>query len=104
MRKLPRPDDVPREVFVLCASTRHEPLRARLLAATDDVVAAAAAYEDVATRAVLHELPEHAIVGVDVTAVEMGRLYDDKIVRSGAPGRYIYDRLMLSPKHGVCPL
>ena len=40
----------------------------------------------------------------NVTAEEMVRLYDQKMVARRSPGRAIYDNLRLAPRNGRCPL
>jgi hypothetical protein len=105
VRRLTKPDDIARDVFLLCTATVQSRLeRARLVSVAGIVAGAAEEYEAAAASTSLHLLAEQADVGGVVTVREMSDLYDEKMVRKGAVGRHIYDRLMVAPMLGLCPL
>lgn len=105
MRKLMIPNDHPSEVFRVCISrVRDANLKARLASVEGSVVGAAEAYEAAASTAVLHTLPRLGNVEGVVSASEMTDVYKFRMVKKGAPGRPVYDKLMATPAHGRCPL
>jgi len=105
VRRVLKPGDVARDVFLLCTTTvRSRAEKARLVSVADIVAEAAAEYEAAATSTTLHLLSEQTDVGGVVTMGEMSKLYDEKMVREDSPGRHIYDRLMVAPMLGLCPL
>ncbi|WP_434391545.1 HNH endonuclease [Melittangium boletus] len=105
MRKLNKPQYVAGDVFLLCASGETDlGLKTRLTAAKPLIDAAAMAYDIAATNSALHTIPESIGVAGTVTKDEMSHLYTERMARRRAPGRAVYDKLMLLPAHGVCPL
>lgn len=48
--------------------------------------------------------PPHATVDPDITVGEMEKVYTQRMAKSGAPGRDIYDEIFASSPAGRCPL
>ena len=91
--------------FVTCISrVRNAGLAARLAAATDSVVMASSEFDRAARRGTVHEVARHDIVAPDLTVDEMEKVYTQRMAKTGAPGRDIYDELFASPPQGRCPL
>lgn len=105
MIKLERPEFDARDVFALCISrVRDAGLKARLTAATADVVRASATYDSLATQIRLHQFARQPVVGGVVSTAEMEAIYTQRMVPRKAPGRDVYDELMASATFGKCPL
>jgi hypothetical protein len=79
-------------------------LRARLDAATQAVEDASEEFETAAAVQATHVIAREALVGGNVTRVEMEKVYTQRMAKKGAPGRDIYDELISAPAHGRCPL
>lgn len=105
MRSLARPSRSARSTYTTCiARVRNAGLAARLAAATTTVVDAADDFDLAAARGELHQIAPVAIVAPDVTSEEMCKVYTQRMAKSGAPGRSIYDEIFLSSPQGRCPL
>lgn len=105
MRKLSKPTEVPKDVFLLCVSGETDPnLKARLTSVTPHIEAAAIAYEAAVAAVALHTIPVSVGVTNAVTKDEMTALYTDRMVGRKSPGRPVYDRLILRARHGLCAL
>ncbi len=50
----------------------------------------------------LHSYAPHSID--DVTEEELKNIYSRSMVRRRSPGRAVYDLILASPPHGICPL
>ena len=105
MWSLERPAHSARSTFTTCISRVRNPgLAARLTAATPTIVAASEQFDRAARRARLHEIAAHEKVDPDVTVDEMEKVYTQRMAKSGAPGREIYDEIFASSPAGRCPL
>ena len=105
MWSLKPPDLDTEETYETCISrVRSMQLKARLEAVKHDVVVAADEYEVAAVTAQLHSIVSTDNVGALVTQEEMTKVYTDRMVKKGAPGRPIYDELLASAPHDRCPL
>lgn len=105
MRKLPKPNDAPAEVFQTCISrVDNASLKARLTSVEPNVVAAASAFEASVSTTMLHTVVPQDDVGGVVTKKEMSDVYTQRMAKQNAPGRPIYDKLLAAPAHGTCPL
>lgn len=107
MWQLEAPNQTARDTFLLCISRVRNPgLRARLRSIEDNIAAASDEFEDAAgaVTPVLHTLLRTNTVGGVVTADEMSDVYTHRMAKKGAPGRPIYDEILLSPAHARCPL
>lgn len=103
MRTVTRPTEDAGETFATCISSVHDSaLKTRLQEIRPDIEDAAVTY---AARAAAREL--HLVPQVDpiqtISGEEMVTIYDYRMVGKKQPGRPIYDRLKLLPKHDICP-
>lgn len=105
MWPLKRPALSARSTFITCISrVRNAGLAARLAAATDSVVTASSEFDRAARRGTLHQIATHDVVAPDVTVDEMEKVYTQRMAKTGAPGRDIYDEIFSSSPQGRCPL
>lgn len=105
MWSLARPTQSAESAFEVCISrVRDTGLAARLASATPAVVAASAQFDEAARVHQLHEIPTHNDVPPDITVGEMEKVYTQRMAKSGAPGRDIYDEIFASAPSGRCPL
>ena len=105
MWTLERPTRSAELTFTSCISRVRNPgLAARLAAATPAIIAASEQFDRAAHRAQLHEIAAHDTVDPDVTISEMEKVYTQRMAKSGAPGREIYDEIFTSSPAGRCPL
>jgi hypothetical protein len=105
MIKLDRPVQDAGNVFITCISrVRDAQLKARLAGVTQAVVDASAEFDDAATHTRLHQIAPQDVVGGIVTQAEMEAVYTTRMAKKGAPGREIYDMLLISAPQDRCPL
>ena len=105
MRKIPKPVDEAKQVFIETISRiQNANLKARLSAVDHLVEAASNEFELAASNASLHSIPSHDTIGGTVSGEEMIAVYTGRMAKKDTPGRPFYDRLMAAPAHGRCPL
>ncbi|MDP9908886.1 5-methylcytosine-specific restriction endonuclease McrA [Variovorax boronicumulans] len=111
MKRLPRPDIDPKEVYEVCVSgVSSADLAARFKAATAEVVELAQEYMARAATNELHLFPSSpwgngaSLVVGDLTKDDLTDLYSSYMVKSSQPGRAYYDRITLLAPLGKCPL
>jgi hypothetical protein len=105
MWSLEQPAHSAGSTFTTCISRVRNPgLAARLRAATPAIVAASEQFDRAARHARLHEIAAHNTVDPDVTVGEMEKVYTQRMAKSDAPGRHIYDEIFASSPAGRCPL
>jgi hypothetical protein len=105
MRSLPKPNFSARSVLQLCAdNVRSRELSSRLYSVVDEINNAEVEYNRKGEDALLCTVPQTASVGGIVTKEEMEKLYIGTFSRQGSKVRPFYDKIKLSPKHGICPL
>jgi hypothetical protein len=105
VRRLPLPADDAAEVYVLCISkVRNLRLRSRLARVRRHVVAAAAQLSAAGNQHAFYTMKPKKRVGSAVTKDEMSAVYELRMARKGAPGRPVYDRLLVAAAHMRCPL
>jgi hypothetical protein len=93
------------DAFAACTvRIRDRDLRARLAFTKSDVISAAAMYETAAEHQTLHQLDADDFTAMSLTTKELSLVYESRMVPKAAPGRAIYERLMMAPRHGRCPL
>lgn len=110
MKRLPKPDLDPMEVYVSCVSgVSTASLAARFTAAANYVPAHALQYAERAAANELHLFPSSVrgndaqLVFTDLTKGELTDLYTNQMVKRKQPGRPYYDRLMVLAPLGKCP-
>ena len=105
MWSLERPAHSARSTFTTCISRVRNPgLASRLTAATPTIVAASEQFDRAALHSRLHEIAAHYTVNPDITVGEMEKVYTQRMAKSGAPGRDVYDTIFASSPAGRCPL
>lgn len=104
MRKLDKPTDLPEVVFAACISrVRNRELKERLISCEQEIIDDTNKFEQNASIVSLHLIPEKSMVSGVVSKDEMEKVYD-RMVQKTNPGRIYYDKLITSPKNGICPL
>lgn len=105
MRKLEKPTDNAKTVFLTCISkVKNTDLKSRLTAVADEIESLASVYDQAAENATLNNITRDDFVNSIVSKDEMKKVYEYRMARKGQPGRHIYDKLLLMPKQGICPL
>lgn len=105
MRKLPKPNDNAKEVFLECISNiQNRELKKRLELCAEEIVTAAMDYDDKKNNNDLHTITSTDNIGGIVSNVEMRNLYNNKLVNKKGPCRKYYDKLIASARYGICPI
>ncbi|CAK7082513.1 hypothetical protein [Tissierella sp.] len=105
MRKLPKPNDNSKEVFLECISNiRKKEFKERLELCADEIAAAVNDYDDKKNNNKLHRIRSTDNIAGIVSNEEMKNLYNNKLVGKKGPGRKYYDKLIASAKNGICPI
>jgi hypothetical protein len=104
MWPLPLPGQTARETYLLCISRiADEPIKQRMAGYEDIVALAAEIYEDEARDAALYTLGAADFSPLSpLDRSELIKVYTNRMVKEGAPGRPVYDALKLAAKR--CPL
>jgi hypothetical protein len=100
--------------FATCISRIADAgLKGRMDRAKILVTTASASYDAAAKRTELHLIPQTASIGLIPEAVSVGpgivscdemiSLYTGRMAKVGAPGRGIYDELLIAPNDARCP-
>lgn len=105
MWSLEQPTLSAQSAFNTCISkVRNRALATRLAAAAPAIVTASTQFDLAARRHRLHDIAAHDVVAPDITVSEMEKVYTQRMAKSGAPGRDIYDEIFASAPGGRCPL
>ena len=105
MRKLPKPNENVLEVFSDCISNiENVDFKNRLELCKDEIACVATDFEEKVKNNQAHTILSNTKVADVVSNDEMSKVYTDKMAKKSAPGRKHYDKLMASPKNGICPL
>lgn len=105
MRSLAKPIEVSSDVFETCISRVSKiRLKKRLSACRALVIVASVEFESKVSILQLHTIKQESIVNGNVTAKELEKVYKNGMAKKGSPGRYVYDKLLAAPAHGICPL
>lgn len=100
-----KPIDNVKEVFETCISNySDESFKNRLNSATNFIETSAINYDNQATTNNLNSISMSNNVNNIITEDEMKKVYNDKLVKKGQPGRIYYEKLRLSAKNNICPL
>lgn len=104
MIPLPKPRVQPADVFDLCIGRVRNADVARNLRSIRHVIATAGQeYDDRGIASRLNEIAQSDELGGCVPGDEMRTTYKSRMVKSGQPGREIYDSLRLSSPNRKCP-
>jgi hypothetical protein len=92
-------------VFRSCASkVRVRADRQRIEGAAGLIAREAEAYARAAEGGILHSIPTHPSVSGIVSTTEMTSLYTNHLASRRGVARATYDRLLVLPRNGTCPL
>ena len=102
MRKLYKPEEVVKTVFLSCIDNMHEtPLKENLRAVVGDVEKEAELYDQNGQNVKFFQMTQQN--SPLVTNKQLENVYTNKFAKKGQPGRDLYDKLMALPKQGTCP-
>lgn len=105
MRSLPVPTIDPGEVFRTCIRNyEDESLKARLVAATEQVVSAGEDYVAAGADLATCRIVSRGLAPEGVTSAELIGVYNHKFSKFGQPGRKYYNLIKLGAPQGLCPL
>lgn len=104
MKSLPRPVDIPEDVFTTCLShVRNKKLKSALESCKPLVKIAAKEFELKVTTGQIHSIAKlTSVSGID--ASEFKKIYTGRMVPKDSPGREIYEKLKIASPSGICPL
>jgi 5-methylcytosine-specific restriction endonuclease McrA len=105
MWKLVKPALDTGETYRICIRrVRNPDFKTRLQSIENEVVQASVNYDNAAKNEHLHTIDSSEDIGGKVTKKEMSKIYTNSMAKKDAPGRHIYDEILLAPINGVCPL
>jgi len=100
-----KPTDNVKEVFEICISNFEDAVfKARLNSVSNFIETATNNYDTQALVNNLNSIPKVTNVNNIVAIDEMKKVYEQKLVRKGQPGRKYYEKLRLAAKNNICPL
>ncbi|GHC54371.1 HNH endonuclease [Roseibacillus persicicus] len=104
MRSLPKPTHDAGTTYELCISkVRNVALKRKLSALKDSVERASDEYDAEATLGKLHLISASEDIE-GVSKKEILKVYTNRMAKSGAPGRSVYDKILISSPQRRCPL
>lgn len=104
MIKLKEPSIPVANVINKCTSNyRNNDLSEKLRSVVSSIVVGEQEYKRVANNSCFYKIDPSSIVGEIVTGLEMNKLYNDKFVKLGQPGRVFYNELLNSAPLNICP-
>lgn len=104
MRKIDKPEDDPKDVYLTCISrVRNKALKDNFESVADDIEVAAEEYDRNAMNRNLYITEEHTDVAGVISRANMEKVYTDRMAKEKVPGRPVYDRLKSSAHHDICP-
>ncbi|MDR1181812.1 MAG: hypothetical protein LBL13_07520 [Bacteroidales bacterium] len=105
MKVITKPNITAKDAFLTCISkVKNVDLKTRLTACVNLISQAETEFESKITKGDIHTICKEQIVNGNVIAKELKTVYTDRMAGTNAPGRTIYDKLILAPKNGICPL
>lgn len=105
MKVLTKPNITAKDALSTCISkVRVASLKAKLKACEGLISQAETEFESKITKGEIHTISKEKVVNGNVSAKELEAVYTGRMVGKNAPGRTIYDKLILAPKYGICPL
>ena len=105
MWRIPKPTVSAIDTYTTCISrVADKAFKQRLDSIIQIIQVDAHAYDQAADQANLHLFPQAKSVGNNaVSRDEMESVYTDRMAKIGAPGRAIYDQLLISGEDSTCP-
>jgi 5-methylcytosine-specific restriction endonuclease McrA len=105
MLKIDKPDEVASEVFLACIGiVKNVNLKNRLAACEETITEACTEFEDRVGTGQLHTVIREGMINGNVTSKELEDVYTLRMARKNKPGRPLYDKILISAPHGICPL
>ncbi len=105
MKVLTKPNITAKDAFSTCISkVRDASLKAKLTACEGLISQAETEFESKITKGDIHTISKEKVVNGNVSTKELEAVYTGRMVGKNAPGRTIYDKLILAPKYDICPL
>ncbi len=105
MVHIDKPTDNVKEVFETCISNFQDAVfKAKLNSVSNFIETATNNYDIQAIVNNLNSIPMVTNVNNIVTADEMKKVYERKLVQKGQPGRKYYEKLRLAAKNNICPI
>jgi hypothetical protein len=105
MKRLPKPIENGFSNFTNCISKIRKPgLKSRLASVGHLIAQAEAEYEYNAQNSALHTFSSTEGINGIVSQDEIEKVYTNSMVGKNAPGRALYDKLILSIPNRICPL
>lgn len=105
MRKLPKPNDNAKEIFLECVSTiQKQEFKERLEQCAEEIATATIDYDDKKNNNKLHTISSTDNISGIISNVEMRKLYNNKLVNKKGPCRKYYDKVIASATNGICPI
>jgi hypothetical protein len=105
MVAIEKPTDNTKEVFETCISNVSDvTFKSRLERISNFIDSSANDYDSKASINDLHSISQTSSVNGIITKDEMKKVYEQKLVPKGQPGRKYYEKLRLSAKNNKCPL
>lgn len=105
MWPLPPPRATAEETFLACiGKVRDAELKDKLEAAATHIASASAAFAEAAGKATQHTLEPDDFTVPGVAKKEILKVYTDRMVGRGQPGRRIYDEILVAAPGARCPL
>lgn len=103
MNSLNKPTDKAEDVYCECISNlKDDSLKEKLINIKDIIKNDSLEYEKLIKDGLLFKLKEKKQIG-ELTKDNLVKIYDQKMVRKGQPGRKFYDKLLSVPQYGICP-
>lgn len=103
MIKVNKPEYNQKEIIDDCTSNMQAGTRLNNIIASESIIIQSSLeYDELATRGNLTTINTHELIEGGASKTDMVWLYDKKFVGDG--GRKHYDKIMLLPKNGICPL
>jgi len=105
MVKIEKPIDNAKDVFEECISNfTDDTFRRKLESISDFIEEESINYNEKATHHSLHEIEQSDNVNGIVSVEDMKKVYNQKLVQKGQPGRVYYEKIRMSAKNNICPL
>lgn len=105
MVHIEKPTDNVKEVFETCISNFTDTVfKSKLHSVSNFIETSTHNYDIQALANNINSIPNVNNVNNIVTVDEMKKVYEQKLVRKGQPGRKYYEKLKLSAKNNICPL
>jgi len=103
MIRVAKPDFKQDKIVDDCTFNMQNGIRLNHILSSENAInQKSAEYDELANQGKLSSIGKHEVVSGGATKDDMVWLYDKKFVQDG--GRKYYDKIMLLPKNGICPL